>query len=573
MPFNQSAQSPNSSLSARHDGAHGWAIPVLLALGAVLVVAGAWLAPGFIFGTDWPGPRHFDLPDQVSSSAPLQVGLAAISWAFGPEATGKLLILAIFATCALTAYRASLSAGVAGKVAGSVLFTVNPFVFGRLQYGQLYLLAGYALLPWLASRLRLLCAEPGWKPALVFGLGLALVGVFSAHLFLAASVLASVAVLVHVGLAEDRTRYVRSLAAPLGAALATAGLLSSYWVVPLLAGRGADAAVIATTGPGLLRAYAAVPDPVFGLVPNLLGSYGFWAENAGRFTPMKALVPLWPAALIVILAVSALGAASAIRGKSPTLRPWVVTLLAVAAVTLLLEMGVSNPVTSPLVQWLDSTFPVYRGMRDAGKWAALLALVYSQLFGLGADQVLRWCRNLRLPRVQAGWVGATTAGLLIALPLYYGNGLLFGAHGGIKPSQYPAGWYAADRALASDPHPGRTLFLPWHEYMKLSFVQNQNSVIASPAPRFFSVPIVNSSDPELAGVPPPRDPDQVAISGLVRAGAAGDWAAVLARLGIKYVLVAREVDWQSYGYLDQQAGLLLIGDYGSIRLYRDIDSR
>jgi hypothetical protein len=32
-------------------------------------------------------------------------------------------------------------------------------------------------------------------------------------------------------------------------------------------------------------------------------------------------------------------------------------------------------------------------MRDAGKWAALLALVYSQLVGLGAVAILDWLRQ------------------------------------------------------------------------------------------------------------------------------------------------------------------------------------
>ena len=42
------------------------------------------------------------------------------------------------------------------------------------------------------------------------------------------------------------------------------------------------------------------------------------------------------------------------------------------AIGFVLEMGVSQPQTAGLVTWLDSHFVLYRGMRDAGKWAALL---------------------------------------------------------------------------------------------------------------------------------------------------------------------------------------------------------
>ena len=67
---------------------------------------------------------------------------------------------------------------------------------------------------------------------------------------------------------------------------------SSYWIVPILTGRGYEGAVLAGAGTGDLKAYAAVPDQTVGLLPNLLGLYGFWAENMGRFTSMKAFVPI-----------------------------------------------------------------------------------------------------------------------------------------------------------------------------------------------------------------------------------------------------------------------------------------
>jgi hypothetical protein len=208
-------------------------------------------------------------------------------------------------------------------------------------------------------------------------------------------------------------------------------------------------------------------------------------------------------------------------------------------------------------------------MRDAGKWAALLALIYSQLFGLGTIAILDWIGKGRPRVITREWLQPVATGLLFAFPLYYGNGLLFGMHGEIKPSQYPWGWYVADRVLAADGHPGRTLFLPWHEYMGLSFVRNQNRVVAPPAPTFFSVPVLVSADPQVPGIVPPENPDQLAVSSLVRDGSQANWAEVLASRGIKYVLLAHEVDWKSYAYLDGQPGLVRIGDYGSIALYRN----
>jgi hypothetical protein len=206
-------------------------------------------------------------------------------------------------------------------------------------------------------------------------------------------------------------------------------------------------------------------------------------------------------------------------------------------------------------------------MRDAGKWAALLAVVYAQLVPLGVIAIRNWLHNH--PRALSSVAGAAVSGLALALPLYYGNGLLFGMHGEIRPSMYPTGWYAVDRVMAADPKHDRALFQPWHLYLRLSFVGNVNSVVATPARTFFSVPTVVSSDPEVPGIVPPNDPEQRTITGLVVSGASADWAPALAARNIKYVLVAKEVDWERFAFFDHQAGFVRVAGDESIALYRN----
>src|ERR1700687_5497130 len=399
-------------------------------------------------------------------------------------------------------------------------------------------------------------------------LAMSLLGMLDAHVFLIGAVLAISLFVADVIVAKDRLAYLRRLTPPALLALGATVVASAYWTVPLLLGRGYEGATFAGIGTGDLITYAAVPDEHVGLVPNLLGLYGFWAEDAHRFLSMKAYVPLWPAVLAAILLVAGLGTIAGIRRKQDQLAPWVIGLLVAAAIALVLEMGVSSPVTSGLVYWLDAHVSPLRGMRDAGKWAALLALAYSQLVALGAVAILEWIRRLKLSPARIDWMAAGATALLLAIPLGYGNGLLFGSHGGIRPSQYPAGWYAADRLLLDDPNHGRALFLPWHEYLSFDFIRNENEVVAPPAPTFFSTPVLVSTDPEI-GTGPPTDPEQVAISKLVRDGGSRAWTQVLADRGIKYVLLARTVDWMSYSYLDSTFGLIKAADFGSIVVYRN----
>jgi hypothetical protein len=511
---------------------------------------------------------HFSMPAVLESSALLRVGLSALAWVVGGEATGKALVLGILFAAGALAYTAVPKGEFVPRAAAATLYVLNPFVYGRFHYGQLFLLGAYAVFPWAASRLRLLLCGPSRRTALLAALAFALIGIFSPHVLLIAGVLAATVVLIHVIAASKKLEYLKRSAPCLALTLGATAVASSYWLVPLVIGLGPEASLIAGTGAGDLRAYAAVPDGSLGLVPNLLGLYGFWAENSGRFTSMKAFVPGWPVALVLLLLIAAVGAADTFKRRSRTLSAWVAGLLLAGAVALILEMGISSAITEPVASWLDAHFAIYRGMRDAGKWAVLLAFVYSQLVGLGCAAIIAAFRKGPDPS-KGEWVGGVAIGVLVALPLFYGNGLLFGAHGEIRPSQYPAGWYVADRVLVADTHPGRTLFLPWHEYMSYSFVHNQNRVVAPPAPSFFSVPIVVSSDPEVPGVVPPSSADQDAITALVRAGSNGQWAEVLTTHRVKYVLLAKELDWTYFKFLDDQAGLSKVGDFGAIILYRN----
>lgn len=570
MALNSSVRGPISRTAAAFDFVNSDRGHLLMwASFVTLVVATPWLLPGYLFGTDWPGPRHFAPPNASDNWAPVQFGLAAVTWVTGGELAGKLFVLGSLFAAAALAYRALPEGGFVPHATAATVYLVNPFVYGRLNYGQMYLLAAYATLPWAFIRTRQLCADPSAKSSVGVAAAFVLLGVFSPHFLLMAALLAVALYVAYAAARRGVFAYLRQSLPWVATSIALTAIGSANWFVPLIAGRGYVSTIITTTGTGELAAYAAVPDRSLGLVPNLLGLYGFWAENSGHFASMKAFVPVWPAVLAALLVVCAIGAIAALRPPPSGRAPLVIGLVLAGTIGFLLEIGVSNSLMAGVVTWLDAHVPIYRGMRDAGKWGALLALVYSQLAGLGATATLIWLKNATRSPAMAERAGGIAAALLLALPLYYGNGLLFGAHGEIKPSHYPAGWYSADRVLLADANPGRTLFLPWHQYMSYGFIQNQNKVVAPPGPTFFSVPVLASADPEVVGIPPPTDPDQVAISSLVSAGDQGHWAQVLAAHGVKYVLLARELDWRSYAFLDSQPGFVKVADFGSIVVFRN----
>jgi hypothetical protein len=542
---------------------------LLLSAGLVLLVASPWLLPGYLFGTDWPGPRRFLFPDNLSNLTPLVFVLALAAKLVSAEVAAKVFLLGFLFLAAWLAYRAVPVGDEIPRLAAAILYVFNPFVYGRLHYGQFFVIAAYALLPWIVTRCRALLTDPSARSAGLLAIGLSAVGALDLHILLVAVTIVGGLFIAHTML--HPAGLLRAAAFGTLAAAATVALCL-YWLIPFASGTSSEAKAVAHIGASDLIAYRVVADPQLGLVPNLLGLYGFWAEAVSRFPSFKLFVPYWQLALAILLALALIGAISAATARRPSvlgsLRWWVIGLLMAGAVGLVLEIGVADPHVAPLVGWLDSVFPPYRGMRDSGKWAALLAVVYAQLIPLGVIAASGWLRRLRHDSPREFAV-ALFAGLAIALPLYYGNGLLFGIHMEVRPSQYPAGWYAADQVLLSDPNHQRALFLPWHQYLRFTFIQNVNSVVASPAPSFFSIPTVVSDDPEIFPVPPATDAVHHAVFRLVGAQAGGGWARVLAAYNIKYVLVAREVDWRRYRYLDAQPNLVRVADYGSIVVYRD----
>ena len=549
------------------------ATPFLWAAALTLAIAAPWLLPGYIFGTDWSGPRRIDFPTSLTAMAPFLAVLAVVAKVLSGEMATKLLLLGCLFGAAITAYRALPWGGFVPRAVGSLIYVVNPFVYGRLHYGQVFLLAGYAILPWVATRVRLLLIDPEVRTALLLAAGLVVLGAVDLHLLLEAVVLLAAIVAGYLALQRRESGYLRRLAFAL---LGTGGvtlLASAYWLIPLAIGKSPEGAALAHIGSADIGVYSSVADPRLGLLPNLLGLYGFWAEASGRFPSLKLFAPFWPVVLVAIVALAVVGAIVVLRSRPRTdfqeQRPWVAGLLLVAAFALFLDVGVSDPHVAPVVRWLDQVFPPYRGMRDAAKWAALLALVYAQLVPVSVTALLNRVNRLRSETVREISV-ALVMGLALALPLYYGNGLLFGMHGQVRPSPYPSGWYEADRILVADPHPGRVLFLPWHLYLSFSFVRNVDSIVANPAPNFFSVPVVISQNPEIVGLPPPDDPDQMALAYLVAQGATVDWAKPLAAHNIKYVILAREVDWRAYRYFEYQPNMVKVADYGSLVLYRNL---
>src|SRR5207249_3305975 len=89
----------------------------------------------------------------------------------------------------LGAYRALPVGGFLPRAIATLIYIVNPFVYGRIHYGQFALIAGYALVPWIAPQLLRAMEHPMLRRGLIVAVELTALGILDLHLLMPAGLL------------------------------------------------------------------------------------------------------------------------------------------------------------------------------------------------------------------------------------------------------------------------------------------------------------------------------------------------------------------------------------------------
>ena len=513
-----------------------------------LLIMGPLLLPGYVQTLDMTWGPHLSVPSWHDNTWLFYTVIKAFSVIITSQITEKLLLLGIFIMAGVGAYRLTAehpAMGRAGSYAAGIFYLFNPFVYTRFIEGQYLVLAGYALLPWAVAAIWRLVTAPSWRHAWrAAGWGIA-VACVSLHTV-------GFVALIGVVMAAVGFRHSRRLWTWLGISAGLVVALGAIVLGPLILGGSSSAQAIKTFNSSQYTAFATTSDVASVPVSALLLE-GFWNDHSHTFTLPSSLGTWWLGVAIILGTVMVVGG---IRVYQRNDRLGYVLLIC-AVTAWWLAMGVGWGPSAPVTNWLVAHVPFYRGYREPGKWLAVVALAYAYVLARGVSQLQLWLSR-------RDWLAQAAVAVALVLPVALTPTMLWAAGGQLRSANYPPDWYAVNKVFNAAPGSFQVLILPWHQYLPVSFVGRP---VANPAGVFFDRPVIVSDNPELTGVTADReDGAQAPVENWLTGR--DTIVNTLPPLGIRYIVLMKEADWQSYTAVLTDPNLTVISDTATLRVYR-----
>jgi len=162
----------------------------------------------------------------------------------------------------------------------------------------------------------------------------------------------------------------------------------------------------------------------------------------------------------------------------------------------------------------------------------------------------------------------------IATPFIYSFTFFNGFAGQIKPTDYPTDWYEVNQYLNNDSQDFKILFFPWHGYMEFKWVNNTDKRIANPARNFFDKEVISGTTLEIGGIyRQDNAPDQLYIDNLLKKrNEIKNFGESISVLNVKYVILAKEVDYKRYKFLFNQSDIELIKETKNLYVFKNLNS-
>lgn len=443
-----------------------------------------------------------------------------------------------------------------------IFMICNPMVYDRMLDGQVGVVLGLAFFVFFLRALKNYGDSAERRAAVITSVLGAVAIICSPHniFFIGGSlVLFFLFYVRHIGFKKIMVDYVL-----MGSIIL---LLNLNWVVGNFVGTGGAAASKTESIESMdYTAFRTLKSDKTNIFFNTAGMHGYWGENQGRFmTVRKKTQSYWKPLMALIMGIALFGALSQRRNKDR--RRFVRMLMVFFPIALILAIGVSDNWTKPITMFMYDHVPFYKGMREPHKWVGMLLVIYAYLGALGVEKIMGG--NLYRRKVLYPLIGV----VLCSLPILYTPTIFFAFSGQLKPVDYYETWYEVNDFLNEDEDDFQALFLPWHQYIRFYF---SGKLFDNPAEKFFEKEVIRGDNIEFLPYiySQSNRPESKYIESFIRHGEDREklenFGEKLKQLNVKYVLLAREVDWQGYRFLARQDDLEVVKDVKSMIVYKNL---
>ena len=551
---------------------------VSVELGAVIatIVCFQFFHPGRLFLLDWVlgsnqpmlSTGFYGLNGGLTASVLPSLVLSLLNFLLGGSSTW-IPLLAFFPLATFSIGRL-VGGGHWRRIAAGTLYVINPFVFNRIFVGHILLLLGYALLPFAISTLinSAIAEKHQWLKVTLWWF---LLTSLSSHFAWIFGLPIGVVFLYEILVCRQRTlRTIRWFLTVISLYIASI----SYIIVPSF-----FTSLSTTIGATSLNLYWSTPDPVLGLIPNVIGMYGFWRIGPGPNLP-KNYVPGWFLIflLLVVVASFAFSRSQPAGGSDlgvETSGLWrrlgliareylqsheqLIVIGLIGITGFLLSLGTQGP-TGPLFSWFYNHLPFFQLMREPQKFLMLWALCLSVFFAFGSERILLSVKSKGIQSLVA-------LVLCVSFPVAYTPTMFAGLSNQISLSTVPAAYQQANKLMG--PGQGLILYLPWHIYMSYPFANNR--VVANIADGIFTRGVISGDNVESGGVSTQSTSARSAfLEGLyANSSTITNFGELVEPLGVQYIVLTKSADWKSYTWLNKQSDLKLVIGNTSLKVWEN----
>lgn len=461
----------------------------------------------------------------------------------------KVTLFLLLAFSGLTMYYFVPVKNIYARYFAAFLYMINPFVYVRFLSGSFWFLWGYAFLPLVVKSFINLLNEPNPKNIIISGLLLTLIAPSQHILVMAVGVFFLLSLFKLLG-SKCKVRLTLTVLASIAVFI----ILNAGWIYSI------------TTREALafqsLRGITYLDLDLFSssdyrVLFNIASMYGFWR---GGYDYPQYHLPGWQFLFLFLLFFVIYGLIVGFKGRHGI---YVKAMGFLIVISFVLAVGVSLPYFSKISYFLYDNVPLFGGFRDSQKFVAVLILAYAYLGSIGIDALVRDVAKLKY---KGNLLSIALPCLTFTVIFLYGYTMFFGFHGYSNNTDYPKDYYEVNSLISQDKDDFVVLFLPWHQHFYLSWI---GSNVSNPAEAFLSKPVIRGDNIELwHKYTESTNPVSKYIEALLqRKDQIHYFGEFVSPLKVKYIILAKEVDWEEYQFLIKQADLDIFHDSPYLRVF------